>query len=104
MVARSPELMYQTSEHSGSNWNLEVLVFRREETNNKLDPYDSAESGNRTPGHMGGGGGGGECPHHCTIPALRFLLAVEKALQIFKSPKLKKSLKSLPRKPEFLEL
>ena len=47
---------------------------------------------------------GGECPHPCTIPALRFLLAVEKALQIFKSPKLKKSLKSLPRKPEFLEL
>ena len=23
-------------------------------TNNKLDPYDSAESGNRTPGHIGG--------------------------------------------------
>ena len=50
VVARSPKLMYQTSEHSGSNWNLEVLVFRREETNNKLDPYN-----NRTPGHMGGG-------------------------------------------------
>ena len=32
--------MYQTREHSGSNWNLEMLVFRRWEnrrTNNKLE-------------------------------------------------------------------
>ena len=65
----SQRLMYQTCEHSGSNWNLEVLVFRRGEnrstrrgtsrrreekrTNNKLDPRDNAECGNRTPGHIG---------------------------------------------------
>ena len=57
-------------EHPGSNWNLEMLVFRRGEnrstrikktlgvdkrTNNKLHPDENAESGNRTPGHIGGG-------------------------------------------------
>ena len=57
--------MYQTSEHSGSNWNLKVLVFRRGEnrSTNFLEqsrepttnstPHDNAESGNRTPGHIG---------------------------------------------------
>ena len=28
---RNQRPMYQTCEHSGSSWNLEVLVFRREE-------------------------------------------------------------------------
>ena len=61
--------MYQTSEHSGSNWNLEVLVLgegktgvpgekplsTEKRTDNKLDPHDNAESGNQTLGHIGGG-------------------------------------------------
>ena len=60
-----PKAHISTWEHSGSNWNFEVLVFLGEgkigvpeETtlgeekriNNKLDPHDNAESGNRTPG------------------------------------------------------
>ena len=57
----SRRLMYQTCEHSESNLNLEMLVFRRGEkplvaekrTNNKLDPHDNTEFGNRTPGHTG---------------------------------------------------
>ena len=57
----SRTLMYQTCEHSGSNLNLEMLVFRRGEkplvaekrTNNKLDPHDNTEFGNRTPCHTG---------------------------------------------------
>ena len=73
--------MYQTCEHSGSNWNLEKLLFSgkgktgahgekpleaEKRTNNKLDPHDNAESGNRTLGHIGGRG---ECSHHYNIPA-----------------------------------
>ena len=65
----SQRLMYQTSEHSGSNWNLEVLVFRkwenrsprrktsrsRKENKRQTRPTWNAESGNRTPDHIGGG-------------------------------------------------
>ena len=47
---------------------------------------------------------GDECPHHCTIPAPCFLLAVEKALKFFKSPKERSASNYSPRNPEFLEL
>ena len=61
--------MYQTSEPSGSNWNLEVLVFGRGETgktgekslveekktNNKLNPHDNAKSWNQTLSYIGEG-------------------------------------------------
>jgi len=61
--------MYQTSEPSGSNWNLEVLVFRRGETgipgekslveekrtNNKLAPHNNAKSQDQTLSYSGEG-------------------------------------------------
>ena len=76
VVARSPESKAHVSniqyEHSSSNWNLELLVFRRREnrsyrvypkekplraekrTSNKLGPCDNTKSGKGTPGHIGG--------------------------------------------------
>ena len=73
--------MYQTSEDSGSNWNLEVLAFeergkpeypeknlsekRREENQQQTQATYDADSGNRTRATLVGG----ECSHHCAIPA-----------------------------------
>ena len=65
---------------SGSNWNLEVLVFEErgkpeypeknlsdENLNQQqTQPTYDAESGNRTRATLVGG----ECFHHCAIPAL----------------------------------
>ena len=65
--------MYYAFEHSGSNRNLEVLVFEeypgetsrsRERTNNKLSPH-MVRAKNRTRAISVGG----ECSHHCASPA-----------------------------------
>ena len=89
----SQRLMYKAFEHSGSNWNLEVLVFEerekpeypgevlvfeergkleyprktsrtRERTNNKLGPH-MVRAQYRTRATSVGG----ECSHHCASPA-----------------------------------
>ena len=65
--------MYYAFEHSGSNRNLEVLVFEeypgessrsRERTYNKLSPH-MVRAKNRTQATSVGG----ECSHHCASPA-----------------------------------
>ena len=67
--------------HSGSNWNLEMLVFeetgkpeypeknlseQREENQQQTQPTHDAQSGNSTRVTLVGG----ECSHHCAIPSL----------------------------------
>ena len=64
--------MYYAFEHSGSNWNLEVLVFeergRPEYPGENLSEQrkNQQQTQNRTrPTSVGG-----ECSHHCASPAI----------------------------------
>ena len=78
-----PQSGYWSTEISGSNWNLEMLVFEergkpeypgknfssREENQQQTQPTYGVESENRSRATMVGG----ECSHHCAIPAPNLL-------------------------------
>ena len=70
------ELVQHVSVHSGSNWNLAVLVFEervkpeknfseRGENQLQTQPTYGTGTGNRTRATLVGG----ECSHHCAFPA-----------------------------------
>ena len=78
-VKSAQELVQLVSVHSGSNWNLAVLIFEErgkpeypemnlseqgENQQQTQPPYD-AGTGNRARATLAGG----ECSHHCAIPA-----------------------------------